>query len=72
MERTTIMTANETMDRLRRMAQERRMSLAAVVREALDEKVEGYRPRPRSLGAGASASSVAASEDGTRRPPRSW
>jgi hypothetical protein len=34
------------------MAAERGVSLAAVIREALEEKARGFRPKPRSLGLG--------------------
>lgn len=36
------------------MATERQTSIAALVREALEEKLLTFRPRPRSLGIGAS------------------
>lgn len=54
MERTTISIPDELLQRLRRIAAERRTSMAALIREALEEKARGYRPRPRSLGIGAS------------------
>lgn len=39
-----------TMDRLKALAKERGVSLATVVREALEDKAKEYRPRPLSLG----------------------
>ena len=52
MRRTTIVAPDDLIERLRREAVERGVSLATVIREALEEKAEGYRPRPRSLGLG--------------------
>jgi len=39
-----------TLDRLKALAKERGVSFAAIVREALEEKAETYRPIPLSLG----------------------
>ena len=64
---------SELLDRLRLMAAERRTSIAALVRESLEEKVESYRPRPRSMGIGASGHRDTALRTGRERPePRSW
>jgi hypothetical protein len=52
MRRTTIVAPDELLDKLRAMAAERRVSMATVIREALEEKAATYRPRPRSLGSG--------------------
>lgn len=49
------MADEATLDRLRRLAASRRVSLAMVVREALEEKATAYHPKPQSLGAGESA-----------------
>ncbi len=57
MRRTTIVALEELLERLRRVAAERGISLAAVVREALEEKAKTYRPWPRSLGIGDSGRS---------------
>jgi metal-responsive CopG/Arc/MetJ family transcriptional regulator len=73
MERTTISIPDELLQRLRVMAVERRTSIAALVREALEEKTRSYRPRPRSLGIGASGytdNAPRTSED--RAEPRPW
>ena len=73
MERTTISLPEELLDRLRRVAAERRTSMAALIREAVEEKVAGHRPRPRSLGVGASGVADTARRTGEERPvPRSW
>ncbi len=55
--RTTIVAPEEVLDRLRALAAERGVSLAAVIREALEEKAGRHRPKPRSLGIGASGRS---------------
>jgi metal-responsive CopG/Arc/MetJ family transcriptional regulator len=73
MERTTIVAPSDLLERLRRMAIERGTSMATVIREALDEKVQSHHPRPRSLGIGASGYSDTARRTGEERPvPRSW
>lgn len=73
MNRTTLVLPEETRDRLRRLAAERGVSMAAVIREAIDEKVAGVRPKPRSLGVGASGTTETARRSGDERPePRQW
>jgi metal-responsive CopG/Arc/MetJ family transcriptional regulator len=73
MVRTTISLPEELLDRLRTVAAERRTSMAELVREALQEKVARHRPRPKSLGIGASGISDTARAAGDERPPpRSW
>ncbi len=73
MERTTISLPEELLQRLRLMAAERRTSMAALVREALEEKAKSYRPKPRSLGMGDSGHTDTARRAGDERPePRSW
>ncbi len=73
MERTTISIPDELLQRVRMIAAERRTSMAALVREALEEKARSYRPRPRSWGIGASGYTDTASKAGDMRPePRSW
>jgi metal-responsive CopG/Arc/MetJ family transcriptional regulator len=73
MERTTISLPEELLDRLRRIAAEQRTSIAALIREALEEKVTTYRPKPRSLGVGASGrSDVARSSREERAGTRTW
>jgi hypothetical protein len=47
--------------------------MAAIIREAIDEKVERFAPKPRSLGIGASGSSDTARRSADERPePRTW
>lgn len=73
MERTTLMLPNETRERLRRIAAERGVSMVTVIREAIDEKVAAFRPRPRSLGVGSSGVDDTARRAGEVRPePRPW
>ena len=54
MERVTISIPEELLQRLRLMASERLTSIASLVGDALKGKAESYRPRPRSIGIGAS------------------
>jgi hypothetical protein len=73
MERTTICVPDDVLQRLRVIAAEQRISMASLVREALEEKVEKHRPRPRSLGIGASGRTDTARLTGEQRAePRSW
>jgi metal-responsive CopG/Arc/MetJ family transcriptional regulator len=73
MERTTISLPEDLLDRLRRIAAERRTSMASLIREALEEKVSTYRPKPRSLGIGASGNSDTAKTTGEERAgSRPW
>ena len=73
MERTTLSLPEELLHRLRIVAAERGTSMATLVREAVEEKLREHRPRPRSLGVGASGKSDTAHVSGEQRPkPRSW
>jgi plasmid stability protein len=73
MNRTTISLPEELLQRLRVIAAERGTSMAALIREALDEAVGRHRPRPRSLGIGASGRPDTARRTAGERPaPRSW
>jgi metal-responsive CopG/Arc/MetJ family transcriptional regulator len=73
MKRTTISLPEDLLERMRRIAAEQRTSIAALVREALEEKVRTYRPRPRSLGIGASGVSDTARRTADERAAsRSW
>jgi len=73
MQRTTIVAPDDLLERLRRMAAERGTSMADLIREALEDKVRTHRPRPRSLGMGASGRSDTAQRAGEERAvPRSW
>lgn len=73
MERTTISLPRELIVRLRVMAAERRTSMAAIIREALEEKTRSHPPKPRSLGIGDSGHTDTARLLGEERvPPVSW
>lgn len=73
MERTTVSIPEELLQRLRLMAAEQHTSIAALIREALEEKIKSYRPRPRSLGIGASGHTDTARRTAEERPePRPW
>jgi hypothetical protein len=52
MRRTTIVAPDDLLERLRHEAAERGVSLATVIREALEDKARAFRPKPRSLGLG--------------------
>ncbi len=72
-ERTTLSIPGPLLDRLRSVAAERRMSMAELVREALEEKLAAHRPAPRSLGIGASGHHDTARQASEERPePRPW
>ena len=73
MVRTTISIPDELLRRLRLIAAERRTSIAALAREALEEKARSYRPGPRSLGIGASGLADTARRTAEERAePRPW
>jgi hypothetical protein len=73
MDRTTITLDLETRTRLRRIAADRGVSMAALIREAIDATIEQHAPRPRSLGVGASGTADTARRAGDERPePRTW
>jgi len=73
MNRTTFTIDDDTRRRLRRIAADRGVSMATIIREAIDEKVESFAPKPRSLGVGASGTTDTARESGDERPePRAW
>ena len=73
MDRTTITLDPETRRRLRRIAAERGLSMAAVIREAIDAAIEQHAPKPGSLGVGASGVTDTARRTGGEPPePRPW
>jgi hypothetical protein len=73
MQRTTIVAPEDLLKRLRQAAAERGTSMAELIREALEEKVNRHRPTPRSIGIGASGFSDTARRTGGERPePRPW
>ena len=71
--RTTISVPEELLLRLRRLSAERRVSMAALIREAVEEKLGTHRPVPRSLAIGASGHWDTARRSGDERPnPSPW
>jgi len=73
MNRTTFTIDDDTRRRLRRIAADRGVSMATIIREAIDEKVDRLAPKPRSLGIGASGTSDTARRSAEERPePRAW
>ena len=73
MKRTTISLPESLLKQLRMRAAERGTSMAALIREALEEQVTPDRPRPRSLGIGESGHHDTARSSAEQRPePRSW
>lgn len=75
MERTTISLPENLIKQLRIQAAERRTSMAALIREAIEEKVAATarRPRPKSLGIAASGhTDTARSATDLHLEPRSW
>lgn len=73
MERTTVSLPKEVLTRLRMIAAERGTSMAALIREVLEESVARHRPRPRSIGIGASGHLDTARRTAEERPePRAW
>ena len=74
MKRVTVAFPEDLHRRIRALAAERGISMAALLREALEAKAAQSlqpRPRPRSLGIAASGSSDIASTIATERvPPR--
>jgi hypothetical protein len=73
MDRTTITLDVATRTQLRRIAADRGISMAAVIREAIDATIELHAPKPRSLGVGASGTPDTARRAGDERPePRAW
>ena len=72
-ERTTLSIPGPLLERLRVAAAERRVSMAELVREALEEKLEEHRPKPRCLGIGDSGRHDTARRASDERPePRAW
>jgi predicted transcriptional regulator len=50
MQRTTIVAPEALLERLRRIAAERHVSLATVIREALEERAAREQPKPKAIG----------------------
>ena len=73
MARTTISLPDDLIRRLRVIAAEEGTSMSALVREAVERKLEAHRPRPHSLGIGASGHSDTARRAWQgRTEPRLW
>lgn len=73
MQRTTLMLPEEVHGRLRRLAAEEGVSMATIVRRAIDDQLDRVRPLPRSIGIGASGTTDNARRTAEERPaPRSW
>lgn len=68
MARTTISLPDDLLRRARVVAAEEGTSMASLVREAVEERIGRYRPRPRSLGIGESGHSDTARRAGEERP----
>jgi len=73
MQRTTVTLGEPLLRDLHRMAEERRTSVSAIIREAVEEKLSTFRPKPKSLGIAASGCADTARRASDERPePRSW
>ena len=73
MERISLSLPEGTRRRLRLLASERGISVATLIREAIEEKIDRMSHAPSSLGVGASGVSETAGRIGNQRPePRSW
>ena len=53
-QRTTVVLPEDLLNKLRRIANERGISFAALLREAAEEKARTYRPKAKSFGLAAS------------------
>ncbi|TMB98864.1 MAG: ribbon-helix-helix protein, CopG family [Chloroflexi bacterium] len=71
-QRTTIVLPEDLLDRLRRIAAERGVSLATVMREAAEEKVSGHRPKAKSFGLGASGKNDTGRKGSDLYQPDTW
>jgi len=67
-ERTTLSLPTVLLKRLRRAAADRGISMAALIREAIEDKVGAQQPRQRSLGIGASFCADTAQRTAQVRP----
>jgi hypothetical protein len=73
MERITFSITYEMHDQLKKVAADKGISMASVIREALAVDAYQYQVRPRSLGIGSSGKKDVARTSGDERPePRSW
>ena len=73
MHRTTIVLPEDLRARLRRLAAERGVSMATIIRDAIEQKVNEARPKPKSIGIAESEfSDTSELSIGMRPEPRSW
>lgn len=73
MQRTTIVAPEQLLNRLRRQASDRGVSLATVIREAMEAQAERGQPIPRTLGMFVSGQSDISQRSAEERPePRPW
>ena len=73
MNRTTISLPEDLHEKLRRVAADRRVSIATVVREAIEKEVEECWPKPLGVGVFASGRTDISEKASDIRPePRSW
>jgi len=67
------MAPDDLLDTLRELARQRHVSLATVIREALEAKVREHPPKPTIFGIVASGHTDTSILAGERRPePRAW
>ena len=72
MTRTTISLPEPLLKRLKILAAERGVSMAELVRQVLEEGINATRPKPRSLGMGASGHSDTARNHDDLLEPAPW
>lgn len=73
MERTTIMIPDDLRERVKRIAAERGVSFSEFVRQAVEEKANASRRKPKAVGIGHSGYTDTSKLAGEMRPePRSW
>lgn len=73
MTRTTFSIDASMLEELHLLAAERGVSIATLIRDALEVTLAARRVRPRSLGTGESGHADTAARSGEVRPePRSW
>ncbi len=73
MQPTTVQLEEPQLAELRRLAEERGVSIASLIREAVDEKLARAHQKPRSLGIAASGHADTARRTGEERPePPPW
>ena len=71
-QRTTIVMPEDLREKLRRIADERGISFAALIREAAEEKAKEFRRKPRNLGMGSSGRGDAGRRASELYEPDPW